>query len=63
MQNLPLPPPARKSSLGNSENANLLAGSTQSAFVCFRAGNVPPRPKKKARLSRERAEEVKRVRE
>jgi len=63
MQNLPSPPPARTSRLGNSDNTNLLAGSTQSAFICFRAGNVPPKPRKRAKFSPERAEEVKRVRE
>jgi hypothetical protein len=63
MQDLPSPPPVRMFSLGNSENTNLLAGTTQSVFICFRAGNVPPKPKKRAKLSRELAEEVKKVRE
>ena len=62
-QNLPSPLPARMSRPGNSENAKLLAGTTtQLAFICFRAGNVPPRPKTRAKFAPERLEKVNKVR-
>jgi hypothetical protein len=63
MQNLPSPAAAaRVSRLGNSENTNLLAATTQSAFICFRVFNVPPRPRKRAKFAHERREEVNKVR-
>jgi hypothetical protein len=51
------------SRLGNYENTNLPSGTTQSAFICFRAGNVSPNPRKRAKFAPERREEVKRVRQ